>query len=74
MSPYPILRQLLDTPITDTPTTTPFTPASITDTSNSTPFTAVIHPISEADPHRSPKKVPTATRTISGHQTTETQQ
>ena len=43
MNSYPVLRQLLDTPITDTSNLTSFPTTSITD--SSTPFTAVIHPI-----------------------------
>ena len=51
---YPILRQLLDTPITDTPNLTSFTTAPITDTSNSTLFTAVIHTIPRQSFHPPP--------------------
>ena len=43
MNSYPVLRQLLDTPITDTSNLTSFPTTSITN--SSTPFTAVIHPI-----------------------------
>ena len=55
MNFYPILRQLLDTPITDTPNLTSFATASISDTSNLAPFTAVIHPIPRQPFHPPPK-------------------
>ena len=55
MNSYPILRQLVDAPITDT--TNPTFIAPITDTSTSLPFTAVIHPILLQSFH--PSKKPT---------------
>ena len=52
---YPIFRQLLDTPITDTPNLTSFATASLSDTSNSTLFTVVIHPVPRQPFHPPPK-------------------